>query len=349
MTSRIKSLDSFRMIAAFLVVFIHYVPDGVSDLMKAFCRIAVPFFFMVSGYFVYSDDTAKICARCKKNVIKLTKLCLIMLPLLVLYACAVRNFKGVVVRNIIHSLLSWKFILFNFNFCSRFWFLRALIYVYLVLWGIMLLTKEKHKEKCDRVLLILTGVVIVSGIIFCKYSALFGINIYRRYYEIPCKFIESAFGSFLMGYFVKKYQSTLAEKFNLRNVNLLLIFGIGLQLIEFFGLNFMNADKPATDYFSTFIMLFAIFQLLLICYDWNPFNISAIGNEYSLWVYILHMIVLRYINWLPWKYIRRYSSVQTMMWLKVLTGCIVSVCLAFIGKSVVKKVKELRLRKTLNV
>ena len=343
MTSRIKSLDSFRMVAALMVVFLHYVPDGVSDLTKAFCRIAVPFFFMVSGFFVYSDDTSKVCARCKKNIIKLLKLYLTVIPLLVLYACVIRNFEGAAVRKIIHSLFSWKFILFNFNFSSRFWFLRALIYVYLALWGIMLLTKDKQKEKCDRILLILTGVIIVCGVIFFKYSTLLGMNISRRYYEIPCKFIESAFGSFLMGYFVKKYQSVLSEKFNLRNVSLLLIFGVGLQLIEFYGLRFLKADKPATDYFSTFILLFAIFQLLLIFADWNPFHISTIGNEYSLWIYILHMTVLRYINMLPWKYIRKYS-IKTNMWLKVLVGGFVCIGLAFIGKLVVKKIKELRSR-----
>lgn len=341
MISRLKSLDSFRTIAAFMVVFLHYVPDGASDLTKAFFRIAVPFFFMVSGFFVYADDTYKICTRCKKNIIKLAKLYLLVLPLLVLHSCAIRHFKVAAVKRIIRSLFSWKFILFNFNFSTRLWFIRALIYVYIVLWIIMLLTKDKRKEKCDKLLLISTVAIIISGIIFCKYSKLLGMNIPRRYYEIPCKFIESAFGSFLMGYFAKKYQSVLSKKLNAINMSLLLIMGIGLQLAEFYGLRFLKADNPRADYLSTFIMLFAVFQLLLIFSNWNPLNISMIGNEYSLWIYILHMNVLRYVNKLPWKYVEKYS-LQASLWLKVFTGCLVCICLAFIGKLVIKNLKKLR-------
>ncbi len=54
-------LDRFRVIAAFMVVAIHtspllsYSADADFLLTRVLCRVAVPFFFMVTGYFVAGD------------------------------------------------------------------------------------------------------------------------------------------------------------------------------------------------------------------------------------------------------------------------------------------------------
>ena len=54
-------LDVFKMIAAFLVVAIHTSPltsiSAEADffLTRELARLAVPFFFMVTGHFVLSD------------------------------------------------------------------------------------------------------------------------------------------------------------------------------------------------------------------------------------------------------------------------------------------------------
>lgn len=57
----LAGLDHFRLIAAFLVVAIHTSPlssvNGTADyiLSGVIARIAVPFFFMVSGFFLFSE------------------------------------------------------------------------------------------------------------------------------------------------------------------------------------------------------------------------------------------------------------------------------------------------------
>ena len=51
---RNKSLDAGKAMAAFGVVFIHVsFPGQTGQIIKALARSAVPFFFMVSGYFCY--------------------------------------------------------------------------------------------------------------------------------------------------------------------------------------------------------------------------------------------------------------------------------------------------------
>lgn len=49
---RNKSLDAAKAVAACLVVFIHVsFPGQVGQIIKVLARCAVPFFFMISGYF----------------------------------------------------------------------------------------------------------------------------------------------------------------------------------------------------------------------------------------------------------------------------------------------------------
>ena len=54
---RNKSLDAVKAIAACLVVCIHVsFPGQAGQIVKVFARCAVPFFFMVSGYFCYYEN-----------------------------------------------------------------------------------------------------------------------------------------------------------------------------------------------------------------------------------------------------------------------------------------------------
>lgn len=69
--ARIKSWDAFKWLAAFLVVAIHTSPlesvwpYGDFLLTRIAARLAVPFFFMLTGYFtVQVRKTEKRCFFC---------------------------------------------------------------------------------------------------------------------------------------------------------------------------------------------------------------------------------------------------------------------------------------------
>lgn len=62
------SIDIVKTLAALLVICIHTgYPFVVGDYLVAFCRVAVPLFLLVSGYY-YQDviDKKKITAYYKK-------------------------------------------------------------------------------------------------------------------------------------------------------------------------------------------------------------------------------------------------------------------------------------------
>ena len=51
---RNKCLDGMKAIAACMVIFIHIdLPGQTGVFIEALSRFAVPFFFMISGYFCY--------------------------------------------------------------------------------------------------------------------------------------------------------------------------------------------------------------------------------------------------------------------------------------------------------
>ena len=59
-TKHLSGIDYFRLAAAFMVIAIHVAPlsswNETADFMVTYClaRVAVPFFFMVTGYFVFA-------------------------------------------------------------------------------------------------------------------------------------------------------------------------------------------------------------------------------------------------------------------------------------------------------
>ena len=58
----ISSLYVLKAICAFLVVIIHF-PMKYGYYFYPIVRIAVPCFFMISGYFLYSDNREKLMSN----------------------------------------------------------------------------------------------------------------------------------------------------------------------------------------------------------------------------------------------------------------------------------------------
>lgn len=83
---RIYSIDSLRLIAAFLVVCIHTSGYIGKEYITTLARVAVPLFFMISGYFLYTPDRLEMNRRINKSLKKMAKLYLMCLGLTCIYA-----------------------------------------------------------------------------------------------------------------------------------------------------------------------------------------------------------------------------------------------------------------------
>ena len=68
-TEKYYSIDGMRAIAAFFIVCLHVPFSGTfGEVVSAFARIAVPFFFMISGFFIWSDTEEKQYKRIRKQI-----------------------------------------------------------------------------------------------------------------------------------------------------------------------------------------------------------------------------------------------------------------------------------------
>lgn len=70
---RNKNLDAVKAVAACFVVFIHVgFPGETGQIIKVIARFAVPFFFMISGYFCYYAEKSRgvNCCDAKRYDVK---------------------------------------------------------------------------------------------------------------------------------------------------------------------------------------------------------------------------------------------------------------------------------------
>ena len=87
---RLSGIDSFRLLAALGVVCLHVGPleglyGSVGDFIRLFGKWAVPFFFMLSGYFLAKNLTEeRLVNSISKIVLIFASSSLLMLPLLIL-------------------------------------------------------------------------------------------------------------------------------------------------------------------------------------------------------------------------------------------------------------------------
>ena len=67
--SRVYSIDGMKAIAGFLVVLIHQKFPGIlGEIITPLARIAVPFFFITSGFLLYSHKQKQLSLKIKKQI-----------------------------------------------------------------------------------------------------------------------------------------------------------------------------------------------------------------------------------------------------------------------------------------
>lgn len=135
---RNKSLDAVKAIAACLVVCIHVsFPGQAGQLVKVLARCAVPFFFMVSGYFCYYQN-CNASKRILSKILHIMKLFAVSVVFYFIWECFMKAWNGERVWTWIKGLVSTEYLkeFFVYNSTSpvraHLWFLPALIYCYLL-------------------------------------------------------------------------------------------------------------------------------------------------------------------------------------------------------------------------
>lgn len=251
-------IDHFRMIAALLIVAIHTSPLGsfseTADflLTRVLARIAVPFFFMTSGFFLFQFpyDTKKLTAFLKKTTVIYGAAILLYLP--------VNIYNGYFQRGwMLPNLL--KDLIFDGTF-YHLWYLPASMLGGALAW--YLITKFSYPKA-----FLVTGILYVIGLFgdscygiaeklpFFKnfYDQIFMISDYTRngLFFAPFFFV-------LGGYFAeRKHRGSVKQ----RSAKLLIF--LFLMTAEAMFLRYFSLQRHDSMYFFLPAVLSGLFDILL--------------------------------------------------------------------------------------
>lgn len=288
--SRNRNVDMLKGIACLGVVIMHCsFPGTFGKLIAYLFKFAVPIFFMVSGYYLYSSNLNK-----QQKINKLKHKAFRTLKLLLLS-------EGIyLVYNLILISLgikTWQIISFNYYdvwiniftgtfFNGTLWFIYALLYTYLIL---IILEKVNLNYPNRKYLLFAVGILMVHIVsrVILKHFSLYDdyglVRIYRSALLYGLPFI-------MIGYYLKNNKPDIKLSFT-KTISLF-FFGYCISIGQYI------ITKQSVDQdFGTLFSSIALFIYFISEKQIDNFNFLAnIGKYLSMYIYILHYGVITFIN-----------------------------------------------------
>lgn len=282
-------LDAFRLIAAILVIANHtsplasFHPDIDFFLTRILARVAVPFFFMVSGHFILTDLMQNRPAASRRVLCYLKKLCL-------LYAAAILLYFPVGIYAGHYEELTFsgalKMLFFDGTF-YHLWYFPACILGILLIYGLSRFMPLPAMTAA-------TGGLYLFGLFGDSYFGLIqDLPVLSTLYSFVFRFCSyTRNGLFfapiflLLGVWVGRQKNACSPKWSVTG----LACSFAFMTVEGFVLHAHGLPRHDSMYFMLIPVMFFLYQLLLVLRI--PFPRTA--RSLSTWIYILHpaMILL---------------------------------------------------------
>lgn len=298
--NRQNNIDILKAICAFYIVCIHVpFPGIVGEYLTPLTRIAVPIFFMITGYF-YADMVKKrgVIRQIKKIIKLVIEANIIYLVWKCFYSAVIHNIDYFKNAFILKNIL--KFILLNESpFSGHLWYLSAILYV-------LIIVLIANKLNCNKLLYWFTPILLLCDLILGKYSIViwgreFPYILVRNFLfvGIPCFCI----GHLVSNGFGKKIGKSMSGW-------MILLFSL-TSLLEHFILISVDMNATRDHYISTTFLAVSVFIFTLKCNNLQGKEpkvhkiiggqsvtdiLAIIGRKYSTGLYILHPIFITCIG-----------------------------------------------------
>ncbi len=287
---RFHAFDKLKVLCAFLVVCIHAsFPGAVGTYVTGVSRIAVPAFFMISGFFWTKSGF-------KKQAWKVFKLLLIANTLFLCYRLAIAFFgDGVIIylKKTITIESICRFLAFNVSpFAAHLWYISAILYVLIVF-------QAAEKLHLQHKLVYLTPLLLIVNLAIGKYSFLFFKSDIPIFYSR--NWLLTGLPFFSLGYYIRNKRE-LVEK-HIHKTRLLiamLVFLLASILESYIFVNHLYDETGDIGITCCFLTV-TVFLLFLSFIDQRQNRISQVGRQDSTWVYILHYMLIRAMNYIAGK------------------------------------------------
>ena len=282
-TGKNSTLELLKLFASYMVVFIHILFYGkLGVTVDALARFAVPFFFLVSGYYSYQITTLKIKKRIK-NILSLFAFSAVCCTAFEIIRLLKYNTDGLVtlINKFTKVSTYVDLIVFNVPVSSgHLWYLLAVLYVYIIFYFV---TKFQIKEKIIftvSLLLLLLHIFLGEGL------SIFGTTLPMHFVR---NFALMGIPFFALGLFVKKHEEKLRGVPNYL-IYLLLIIGAFESVFSrfFFGANELYVG-------SLFILIALVCVFIKGANVKYPTLLTALEGC-STYVYIFHIVIATVIS-----------------------------------------------------
>lgn len=275
-----------RLFAALLVVSIHCWRYDGRDIIVPYARIAVPFFFLVSGYFLYSDNKLAIFDRINRSLKKISIIwvvCSLLFCIDIYIKCRLKNDFSV-------FLPTWKTPIHLIVFCHQkigfpLWFLVALLEGLLAMKIMVKADCKKYVPKFWQ--WIIPCGLLTIGVLLNKYLC----SHHPIWNNSDLQYPPVLFMSWpylLLGFLFKKKQADIISFLEHRQYLLWITIVVMLALTYFEG---VRAPKNGDSYLCTLPLVLPIFSLLTLHPSIGGSTLATFGRKYSLLIYVLHVLV----------------------------------------------------------
>ena len=285
--------DVTKLILSVLVVYIHCEPLKIYSefgnllIQGGLCRIAVPLFFAMSGFFLFRDglDRLKIIKQMKK-----------MLFLYLIWS-AIYFFVKLFFALYLNSITADFFIeeVWNTIFIAEhyhFWYILALIYALLIFYIVSILGAYHYTNKT---LMIIVGVLWIIGCLHYTYNWIGGFS--HSYFDSLTYKFEGVFNAFFIALPLLLVGS-LASRYYVQKSKTELLIGIIVSAVLcFFELLVLKFFVPNVKYFNFYLFtpilaFYIICYLLKINFSFANRKISLLFRKMSMFVYCIHPMLI---------------------------------------------------------
>lgn len=314
-------LNFMKAIACIGVILIHVpFPGVIGELIKKIFSFSVPFFFMISGFYVYNKDIDVI----KRRLLKILKIFIFSFILYLSFFAIIHLQKRDLTYWMLENIFNYKFIAKAVFFCTvdfaiPLWYLIAMIELYL-LW-ILIVKKDKINFFINMIPYLFA--IQFIHVIACETIGLswfFKINLITR-----------ALPWFLLGYKLNTIKYITQSK-NLFIYVFFALIGIAITIMP--TILKLKIDFSCIGYLPISLSLF------IISIKYSDVHISKffeyIGKHLSIYVYIFHLLV-SYIC----KFLINYTKISNIDYIFPFIVIIFTLFTATIYNYLLNKIKNM--------
>lgn len=302
LSKRNHLIDAMKAIAALGVIFVHFqFPGTIGKICAAFGTVGVIFFFLISGYQTYCEDSSqsdKILRRFKRNLRLVAVVLLIYLIFTVIEQIALGTISSWAKTNLLNPITYLRlFILGDLDFinCGHLWYMVAMLYGYLILYCM-------EKFRLHKIFYITLPLLLLLRVSMETYT-----NSFSHFswfdWHFSGNFLVGALPIMLLGNYICRKEEkiiSLGTKVFLPCATVFMSLVFLTVNVKIFGMDFSQPFK--------ILAATTLFMLCLAITLKKPVTVlSNIGLNLSLHIYIWHLLVgilLRYlltaINAAPW-------------------------------------------------